>query len=116
MTDAAKKDIFAIMDRHPGMYQTVRMAILTGKIFGVCPNLFGGCGCVKAHIRAELGDVEFPSYIGLRVTPIETYVLNVTPNQTPTVCERLQNVVWWLDEWKAKQAEVEFQIEEEFEI
>jgi len=105
MTDA-KSDLFAIMDAVPDGYDTVRTAILEGRINGLNPRIGGSrSSCIKGHLadykKVEAEDLPGAARMALSLerSPLEVHILCVAPGQTPKNSAIVKNLLEWLEEW-----------------
>lgn len=89
----AKEDLFNLLEANEDRYNALRRAIVEGRINGLWPSLslFSKCGCIKAHLMVT--PMQYPG------TPIEQFVLNIRPGETPATSPALKTILSWLDEW-----------------
>ena len=88
----AKEDLFNLLEANEDRYNSLRRAVIEGRINGLLPSfsMFTKCGCIKAHMMVT------PQYPW---TPIEQFVLNIRPGETPATSPVLKTILSWLDEW-----------------
>ncbi len=106
----AKKSLFDVMDAVPDGYNTVKAALVEGRIHYIHPNLFDRKGTVLAHLAALRGcdSWNLPNAARFRFKPsdrqeITKYMNGVIPGQTPNNSDVVRNVLVWLEEWNENQ-------------
>lgn len=110
-----KADLFAILDKAPWEAYAVRQAVIKGQIDGT--KYKGDCCCIKGIIAknagltiGKLGTYDSPLFestygikLGLFSSPLEQYIVDIRPGQTPENDERCKQLLAWLNEYIAEQ-------------
>lgn len=111
MEDDTKADLFAVLDAVPDGFDTVRLAVVQGRIDGVFSQVVSGlgpCGCVKQHLanHRKIDVFALPSVAKLaypKRSALECALYSVVPGHNPENNRILKNLLAWLDEWKENQ-------------
>ncbi len=110
-----KEELFAIMDAVPSGYDSVKAAIIEGRIDPVWPNvsIYGiPIGCFKAHLADHLKckSVDLPGIARLKLgsySVLEKYTSSVRTGDTPSTFPVMKDILDWLEEWNNSGCELD---------
>lgn len=115
---AARDDLWRILDDYPNEAPVVLAACKAGKIDGEAYGMgfyTPECGCVFSHIGAARGlpggsrvsqiHREMHGIGPLDYSPLEEFIFNVRPGDTPATSPVVAKLTAWIEQWQARQAE-----------
>lgn len=103
---AARDDLFLWLDRFPARVPALREAVREGWLFGT--DFAGPCRCVIGTLRFcdDKGSwnefyAVYPNGRPEGGTPVEHFVVNVEPGDTPATSDTMAHLEEWIMQWQA---------------
>jgi hypothetical protein len=103
---AVKQDLHKVLEMAPWETESVRLAVIEGKINGM--RYTGTCCCIKGIIAQNLGVLvsEMPKFYGIMPdahSPMEEFLYSIMPGDTPETSAYSKFILDCLEEFIAEQ-------------